>query len=151
MPSMPNVLTVGSVPCLRRLMPGEVVLVAVFVLPAVELPVIFRHMVVSPTAEPESTRMPARADDVVIGAATVLLRTLAIIVLFEPRTIGKMPGPSVPITLLPEMVVVWVPAPRPLGSSVPTAMPAHPTALLALMKLLLTVDVIVTGPSICTS
>src|SRR5207248_2337992 len=98
--------------CLRRLIPGEVVLVALFVLPAVVLPLICKHSVVLPTAEPESTRIPARAADVVIGAATVLLSTFAIIVLFEPRTIGKMPGPSVPITLLPEIVVVWVPAPR---------------------------------------
>ena len=72
-------------------------------------------------------------------------------VLPESRTIGKMPGPSVPITLLLEIVVVWVPAPRLFGSSVPTAMPAQPTALLALMKLLLTVEVMVTGPSICIS
>ena len=62
-----------------------------------------------------------------------------------------MPGPSVPMTLLPEMSVVWVPAPRSLGSSVPTAIPAQPTALLALMKLFWTVDVMVTGPSICIS
>src|SRR5688572_14524659 len=99
---MPNVLIVGSVPCLRRLMPGDVVLVAELVLPAVVLPLISRQSVVSPVDEPESTRIPARAAFVVIGAATVLLRTLAVIVLPESRTIGKMPGPSVPMTLLPE-------------------------------------------------
>ena len=38
-----------------------------------------------------------------------------------------------------------------VGSSVPTAMPAQPTALLALMKLFWTVDVMVTGPSTCIS
>ena len=80
-----------------------------------------------------------------------MLRTLAVMVLPESRTIGKMPGPSVPITLLPEISVVWVPAPRSFGSSVPTAIPAQPTALLALMKLFCTVEVIVTGPSIWTS
>ena len=46
---------------------------------------------------------------------------------------------------------MWVPAPRSFGSSVPTAIPAQPTALLALMKLFWTVEVIVTGPSICIS
>jgi hypothetical protein len=106
---------------------------------------------VSPTAEPESTRIPARAALVVNGAATVLLRARAVIVLLEPRTIGKMPGPSVPITLLPEISVEWVPAPTAPGSSVPTAMPAQPTALFALMKLLLTVVVRFTGPSACSS
>jgi hypothetical protein len=116
-------------------MPGDVVLVALLVLPAVVLPLISRHVFVLPTEEPESTRMPARAAFVVIGAATALLRPRAVMVLLEARTIGKMPGPSVPITLLPEISVEWVPAPRSFGSSVPTAMPAHPTALLALMKL----------------
>jgi hypothetical protein len=48
MPSMPNVLTFGSVPCLRRLMPGEVVPVPLLVLPAVVLPLISRQSVVSP-------------------------------------------------------------------------------------------------------
>ena len=47
--------------------------------------------------------------------------------------------------------MLCVPAPRSLGSSVPTAIPAQPTALLALMKLFWTVDVIVTGPSTCIS
>ena len=102
----------GSVPCLRRLIPGDVVAVSLFVLPAVVLPLISKHIVVSPVADPESTRIPARAAFVVIGAATTLLRTRAVIVLPESRTIGKIPGPSVPITLLAEINVVWVPAPR---------------------------------------
>ena len=123
----------------------------VLVLPAVVLPLISRHSVVSPWAEPESARIPARAAFVVIGAATVLLITRAVIVLPESRTIGKMPGPSLPITLLPEIIVECVPAPRSFGSSVPTAIPAQPTALFALMKLFCTVDVMVTGPSICIS
>ena len=70
-----------------------------------------------------------------MGAATVLLRTLAIMVLPEARTIGKMPGPSVPITLLPEIRRRVGTGARLFGSSVPTAIPAQPTALLALMKL----------------
>jgi hypothetical protein len=37
-----------------------------------------------------------------------------------------VPGPSVPMTLLPETVVVWVPAPASCGSSVPMAIPAQP-------------------------
>ena len=102
---MPKVLMVGSVPCLRRLMPGDVVVVAVFVLPAVTLPLISRQIVVSPSAEPESTRIPARAAFVAIGAATVLFRIRAVMELPESRTIAKMPGPSVPMTLLPEMSV----------------------------------------------
>ena len=39
---------------------------------AVVLPEMLRQSVVSPAAEPESTRMPARAAVVVAGAATVL-------------------------------------------------------------------------------
>ena len=47
-PSIPKVLMAGSVPCLRRLIPGDVVAVPLFVLPAVVLPLISRQSVVSP-------------------------------------------------------------------------------------------------------
>ena len=99
-PSMPNVLTAGSVPCLRRLIPGDVVAVAVFVLPAVVFSLISRQRVVSPAAEPESARIPARAALVAIGAATVLLSTFAVTELLEAETTTKIPGPSVPIYLV---------------------------------------------------
>jgi hypothetical protein len=59
---------------LRKLIPGEVVAVAMFVLAAVVFPEMLRQSVVSPADDPESTRMPARAALVAIGAATVLLR-----------------------------------------------------------------------------
>ena len=59
-------------------MPGDVVDVSVFVLPAVTLPLTFTHTVVCRSAEPESTRMPARAAFVAIGAATVLFRIRAV-------------------------------------------------------------------------
>jgi hypothetical protein len=73
---MPKVLTLETVPCLRRLMPGDVVAVLVLVLPAVVLPLISAHGVVLPAEEPESTRRPARAAVVVFGAASVLLISL---------------------------------------------------------------------------
>ena len=84
-PSMPNVLVVATVPCLRRLMPGDVVLVAVFVLPKVVFPLISRQTVALPEAEPESTRIPARAAVVVFGAAAELFKILVVWVQLEFR------------------------------------------------------------------
>src|SRR5687767_982126 len=70
-PTMPNLFKLGSVACLRRLMPGDVVLVPVLVLPPVVLPLTRKHAVVLPTADPESSRIPGLAAIVVFGAATV--------------------------------------------------------------------------------
>src|SRR5688572_25678465 len=69
-PAIPKTLV--PVVCLRRLIPGEMVPVPLFVLPAVVLPLMFRHTVLLLPVEPESTRMPARAEFVVLGAASVL-------------------------------------------------------------------------------
>ncbi len=53
---MPNLFRFGSVACLRRLIPGDVVPVPVLVLPPVVLPLTRKHAVVLPTADPESSR-----------------------------------------------------------------------------------------------
>ncbi|PYR55309.1 MAG: hypothetical protein DMF85_19870, partial [Acidobacteria bacterium] len=135
---MPNVLIVGFVPCFRRLMPGDVVAVARLVLPAVVLPVMFAHKVVSPTEDPESTLMPALAAVVVFGAAKVLSLIVTFNVQDDPLAIAKMSGPSFWLTWLPLTNAVMVPLSGVVvreSASHPGAMPAEPTALLETMKL----------------
>src|SRR5882724_12501620 len=146
---MPKMFAAVLVPCLRRLIPGDVCAVPVLVLPPVVLPLILAHTVVLPEAEPESTRMPARDAVVVAGAATVLPRIFALGVQFEFRAIAKMPGPSVWLTLFPLIVVVrsaLAVVVVKLSASQPIPIPADATALFAAMKLLFTVDATFVAP-----
>src|SRR5919109_1378132 len=150
MPLIANELVVETVPCLRRLIPGDVVAVAVFVLPAVVFPEMLRQSVVSPAADPESTRMPARAAVVVAGAATVLFWIFWLSVQLEFRAIAKIPGPSVRLTLLPLIVEVSVPVSAVVVSeseSHPIPMPDDATALFATIRLLFAMDVTVLSPN----
>ena len=106
-------------------------------------------------ADPESTRMPARAAFVVLGAATVLLRMWASMVAVDvPRARTKMPGPSVPLMLLPLIVITTCASSVVVvaeSASAPTAIPAEPTALLATMTLFEMVALRSVLPSACTS
>ena len=96
--------------------------------------------------------MPARAAFVVIGAATVLLRHLRRHRAARVADDREDPWPvSAHDVVAGDHRRVRAGAEVRFGSSVPTAIPAQPTALLALMKLFCTVEVIVTGPSAWSS